>query len=316
MDDEIFSKNNNITISKITYSYDFPYNYNYNKHKTGSVANEQRYKFIKSICDRLWKIDDENLSFSYTNFHHKNQYFEEVTYSHFFIMELKYYYNNKNYYNGKNYNININNERITFHNIDYEYTDEISRIILDFIGYTVIEMGKYQIRNIVYNVNFGTCHINKMIKLTNDFIVKNDIITTGNKYSDVKYRSIKFYDKNNKPKLTVNLKGRNIWLINQNVKCCTNDDVVKFYKYMKSTIILPNFLKYLHKNNSSLFSCLPPELIDVISDILIEENKKEQISNNEISLDFSSLYPSIISAYNVKQIANIDGRRYFQLNSK
>jgi len=293
MDDEIFLKNNNITISKITYSYDFPYNHKYYKHEKGSISNEQRYNFIKSICDRLWKLDDENLSLGYTNFHHKNQYFEEVTYSNFFIIELKYWYNDKYY------NININNERITFHNIDYEYTDEVSRIILDYIGYTIIEMCKREIHNVVYNVNFGTCHINKMIKLTNYFITENDIIRINSEYSDVKYRLVKFKDKNYKPKLTVNLKGRNIWLINQNVKYCTNDDVTKFYKYMKSTIILPNLLKYLHQDNSSLFSCLPSELIDFINKILIQENKEEQIQKREeysniIYLDFLSLYPSII----------------------
>jgi len=314
MDDEIFLKENNITISKITYSYDFPPNYKYNEHKRGYISNEQRYKFLQSIRDRLSKVDDENLSSECKNFHHKNQYFEEITYSHFLIIELKYYYDNKNY------NININNERITFHNINYEYTDEVSLIILDFIGYTVIEMGKYEIHNIVYNVNFGTCHINTMIKLTNDFITENDIIRINNydnEYSDVKYRLVKFYDKSHDPKVTINLKGRNTWLINQNVEYCTNNDVIKFYKYMKSTVILPNFLKYLHRDNSSLFSRLPSELIDFTNNILIQENNREQIDEQQAMTNrIDGLCHNLFSNISYVMTHVINGRQYFQLAPK
>jgi len=262
MIDKEFLTENNISISKVTYSYKFPYEiiYKYQKRKEYS-CNEERNKFLQSIYDRLLKLDDSDLILDRPNY----------------IIELKYFYKNKYY------NININSERITFNNIDYENIGELDIIVLDLIGFNFLEMGKHEIHNIVYKIDFESYYINNNIKIYYDFILDDivRIFKPSSIYNGLppKKRLIKFYDKRYKTKLKINLKGRNKWLIQQNMKHCSNDDFVTFYEYIKSTVILPSLLKNLQKDKYSLFNYLLPEIIDVVIKLLYIIGNKENIKN-------------------------------------
>lgn len=252
MNDDEFLKENNICISKITYSYDFPYNFLYKINKRGSSRNEERNLFLESVYDRLFKTKDDSII---------------VLNRPHYIIELKYFYLKKYY------NININNERIVFHNIDYENIDEVNVFILDLIGYNLIEMGIYQTLNIMYRIDFKSCHINNMIETSfDDFMFDKNIDTRKQLMKDKNYDSqrlsINVCNKNHNPKFKIRLYGRNKWLILQNMKYSSTNDFIIFYKYIKSLVILPNLLKYLYKNKHSLFSCLLPEIIDIITNIL------------------------------------------------
>lgn len=254
MNDDEFLKENNIYISKITYSYDFPYNCEYKIKERGSSPNIERYDFVYFvyfICDRLMRLKDNNIILNYHNY----------------IIELKYLYNNKYY------NININSERIVFYNIDYENIDGVNVFILDLIGYNLIEMGIYQTLNIIYRIDFKSCHINNMIETSfDDFMFDKNIDTRKqlikNKHHDSQRLSINVCNKNHNPKFKIRLYGRNKWLILQNMNYSSINDFIIFYKYIKSIVILPNLLKYLYKDKHSLFSYLLPEIIDIITNIL------------------------------------------------
>jgi len=243
--DEEFLKQNNITISKVTYSYKFPYEitYKYKCTKRGSFPNEARNKFLQSIYDRLLKLDDCDLIIDRPNF----------------IIELKYKYKNKYY------NININSESIIFNNIDYENIGELEILILNMIGYDLLEMGKYEHHNIVYKIDFGSCYINKIINVENMIKIKTKHYTFfSSKKCWINISDLILFQTNFK----INLRGRNKWLIHQNTKNRNDGSINDLYKYIKSTIILPDLLNYLFKDNNSLFSCLPLEIINIIIDIL------------------------------------------------
>ena len=168
-------KENNINISKITYSYKFPYNYKYKCHERGSSRNKQRNKFLQSIYDKLLKLHDG------TNI---------ILNRPHYIIELNYFHNYKYY------NININNERIIFYNIDFEDIHELEIIILNLIGFNLIEMGKYEYHNIVYRIDFGPCNINNMIQSFNDKKFTNEEQFNNNNciFIHNKKRCINFYD--------------------------------------------------------------------------------------------------------------------------
>jgi hypothetical protein len=98
--------------------------------------------------------------------------------------------------------------------------------------------------------------------------IKNNIIFINNGK-----RFIDCYDNINqrKRKFKIRLYGRNKWLISQNRNHGSINDFVVFYKYIKNTMILPNLLRYLQKDQFSLFSYLLPEIINIIINILITE---------------------------------------------
>jgi hypothetical protein len=261
MEDENFLKENNIKISKITYSYKFPYNYKYKCSERGSSVNEERNKFLQSIYDRLLKLDDNNLI---------------LTRPHYMI-ELNYLYYNKYY------NININNERIIFNNINIEDTSDLVFMILDLIGFESIEMSGCTYHNITYEINFGSCHINKIINISDDKnlskeeqLYRNDyVLIHTNKQLVHVYNRIT----PNQAKFKIHLRGRNKWIIKQNIN---NGSVIDLYRHIKSKIILPNLLRYLYKDKNSLFNHLLIEIIDIIIDILQPEKQKRVIYMNEI----------------------------------
>lgn len=249
--DEQFLKENNINISKITYSYKFPYNYEYKSQERGSAPNKARHDFLQSIYHRLLKLHNEN-----------NMILDRPNY----IIEMKYLYKTKYY------NININNERIIFNNIDFENTGELEIIVLNLIGYDLLEMGKYEHHNIVYKVDFGSCYINKTIKKFNyenmdkfEQLNTNDYAFIDSKKGWVNVHGIL---NSNHVEFKINLKGRNKWLIHHNTKNRNDGSINDMYKYVKSNTILPNLLKYLQTDRYSLFSYLFPEIIDIIIDIL------------------------------------------------
>lgn len=251
-----------INISKITYSYKFPYNYEYKLRD--KKCNKARNKFLQSIYDRLLKLNDgTNIIINRPNY----------------IIELKYFYMTKYY------NININSERIIFNNIDFENTGELEIIVLNLIGYNLIEMGKYEHHNIVYKIDFGSCYINKMIPSFNDFMFDEDInmkkqlIINNKSVYNFKPRSVYIHNNKNQSIFKINLKGRNTWLISQNMNFTkSTDEFIKFYLCMKSIVILPNLLRYLHKNKDSLFNYLLPEIIDIITNMLYQ-NKNHKIKS-------------------------------------
>jgi len=253
MIDENFLFENNITISKITFSYDFPYNYKYYKEtKRGTPQNYHRDKFINSINNQLLKLcDGTNLILNRPHY----------------IIELKYLYNNKYY------NININNERIIFNNIDYNIVNDLTILILNLIGYNLIEMDKYQTYNILYKINFESCYINKYINIHYNFKSDDNDNIKINKPSYIinippKKSLIKLFNKKYQIESKLYLKGRNKLLIQQNNKFCSDDNFIKFYKYIKSTIILPGLLQYLHNDKYSMFSYLFLEIINIINTYL------------------------------------------------
>lgn len=256
MIDENFLTKNIINTSKVTYSYKFPYEiiskYNYKE----PISNKARNNFLSSLFDRLSKSDDEKLILNRP--HYK--------------IELNYAYNNKYY------NINISNERIVFNNIDFEDTHGLEIIIFDLIGFQWIEMGKCKYHNTIYKIDFGSCYINTMIETFNDFVLDEGINTK--KQTESKHRVINVYEIKHGYKKTVkykiSLKGRNVWLINQNMNLGSIEDFTRFYKYIKSVVILPSLLKYLQKDECSLFNYLPLEIIDIIIDMLYIIGNKEK----------------------------------------
>lgn len=255
-----FLKDNNINISKISYSYKFPYNYKYYKNTKRVSSNYHRNKFLQSIYDRLLKLNDgSNIIINRPNY----------------IIELNYFYKNKYY------NININSDKIIFNNIDFENTGELDIIILDLIGYDLLEMGKYEHHNIVYKIDFGACYINKMIKTfdcenTNKF-KQLEINNYAFIHSKKRWINVHGLMDSSQIEFKINLKGRNKWLIHHNTKNRNDGSINDMYKYVKSNTILPYLLKYLQTDGCSLFSYLFPEIIDIIINILkITKNSYEK----------------------------------------
>ena len=253
--DEEFLAKNNISISKITYSYKFPYEitHKYKRHEKGSSPNEQRNVFLQSIYDRLLKLDGNDTILARPHY----------------IIELRYLHKNKYY------NININSERIIFNNIDFENTGELDIIVLNLIGFDLLEMGRYEHHNIVYKINFGSCYINKMIKTFNNVTKSNQ--TSHYEFIHSKKRWIDVYKerRSNQMNFKINLKGRNKLLIHQNTQNKNDGSINDLYKYIKSVIILPSLLIYLLKDKCSLFNYLPPEIVDIIIDMLYITDEKE-----------------------------------------
>jgi hypothetical protein len=222
MEDGNFLKENNISISKITYSYKFPYNYKYKERERGSKCNEARNYFLHLIHDRLLKLDDSDIILDRPNF----------------IIELKYFYKNKYY------NININSERIIFNNIDYENIGELEIIILDMIGFNLIEVGKYEYHNIVYKIDFKSCYINKIIKTFNDKNIDklNQLYRNEYVFVQTNKRLVHVYNRinPNQIRFKINLRGRNKWIIHQNRNNGSINDLYKYRKYYWKYISLCN----------------------------------------------------------------------------
>lgn len=250
-------KENNVSISKITYSYKFSqeiineYNYKCN------ISNKTKNNLLSSIYDKLF-------------FHNNNIVLDNSRNKINFV----------HYYNDKYYTINISHTTITFNSIDFEDIDGLNKEIFNLLQFKENDMIKNKYDNITYRIDYNSFNINSMIKSFNDqkLSQKEQFKNNGCIFIHKKKTIIKCYDdiKQNKIKLKIKLFGRNKWLISQNRNHGSVDDFVQFYKYIKNTIILPHLLRYLQTNQFSLFSYLLPEIIDIIINML----KTEKYFNN------------------------------------
>jgi len=161
-----FLESNNIEISKVTYSYKLPskiIDKYHDKEIYRGQRNGARREFIESLYNRLLNIHDKNLILKPND---KDRCY--------FMIEFKVLIKQKYY------NITINTERITFHNIDYEYENEIERIIFNLVDLDPAEMGRYKFHNTTYKIDFGSCHINSMIKNFGDIKIRDNFINKIN----------------------------------------------------------------------------------------------------------------------------------------
>lgn len=247
-------KENNVSISKITYSYKFSqeiiskHDYIEGIYTHRSIKNNLlQLIHMRLIINNINLVSDDS----------RNK------------INLKHLYNDKYYI------ININHTTITFNSIDIEDIDGLNKEIFDLLQFNEYDMIKNKYDHITYIIEYGSFNINSMIKSFNNqnLNLSQQFKNNGCIFIHKKKRSIDCYDDINqkKRKLKIKLFGRNKWLISQNRNHGSINDFIHFYKYIKNIIILPNLLKYLQADQFSVFNYLPLEIIDIIINILKSE---------------------------------------------
>ena len=247
-------KSNKINVSKVTYNYILTEEAlePYYVEKFGTTYNH----FLLIITDKLSLRNDIKLEIA------RNK------------TNLLYLYNDY-----KLYIINVSHTRIIFNNVDYEDINGLNEVIFNLLELKESDLIKSKYTHITYRIDFGSYDINHMIKSFNNELFQNSEFIHKKKkcinYDDAKQ------GRKSKRKLKIRLCGRNKWLISQNANNGSIDDFVRSYKSIKNVIILPNLLKNLLVDTTSLFSSLLPEIIDIIINMLIEAEKIERYLYNQ-----------------------------------